>query len=96
VKVMRTRSHHELSCWLTKLDFADGVRECRVFLARTAWLAVLAQLGLLKGDLFPVGVAVNIDVCLAHRVGCVGSEPERMCCVGVGWVMGWYADVFRS
>lgn len=81
VKVMRTRSHHELSCWLTKLDLADGVREGRVFLARTAWLTVLAQLGLLEGDLFPVWVAVDVDICLAHRVGFDRSEPERICVV---------------
>lgn len=81
VKVMRTRSHHELCCWLTKLDLADGVREGRVFLARTTWLAVLAELGLLKGDLFPVRVAVNIDICLAHLVGCDGDGPKGICVV---------------
>jgi hypothetical protein len=64
--------HHELSSWFSELDLADGVGECRVLLARTSscGLAVLAVLGLLEGDLFPIGITVNVDVGDAHCDGC--------------------------
>jgi hypothetical protein len=74
---MRT-GHHKLSRRFRELDLADRILECGVRLAWTAWCAVLTVLGLLEGDLFPIRVAIDINIRLTHCEGVVGVGS--MCC----------------